>query len=278
MKKKRKRKRPPMPSLTLLDRALYTLGYLFCFALIFAAIFLTAYLRERVALSVPDTVARTGSAPLWFAVPFWVFLISSSFFAVESQRDKKRPLFGRKGFRYGPPRWAEIYPLFSRDFRKRSREEMRPDRVRSRRIGRRVWLITLILLLCLSPLSLFGRKTVDSTYHFYRYNLFNIPVECYRPEEIASARIYGTRHSNKSSFRSTYSYHIDLTMEDGTTFSFSPGSFTDTDSHLTTMLRLKALVPPESITYGSPDWALKASDGMSAEELKQLYALFNIER
>lgn len=114
MARKAKKKIHQMPPLSFVDKLIYwtvmALQVVFFLALMFGALLL----REKIAFSDETVVAASEHISLW-----WMIVPSFSLLIVVIPWGRwyqdRRPLFGRRNFKYGPPAWPRVYPLFMKN-------------------------------------------------------------------------------------------------------------------------------------------------------------------
>lgn len=213
-----------MPPLTRLDKGIYTAVALIGIAAYFGALLWTMYawegyiFREEAVLAVSRHMSQFWASPALFSLMFTGFGLWCAWYG------ERRPIFGIKGFLYGPP-LPKIYPLFMKD--------KPPKREKDKTFGRMAAaLIIGVNLVCLAfvPLSIPGRDVWMDNGHVVEYNMFGKQVEDYSvgDAERITVRLYfssGGRHSTRG-----WKISIKLVMGDGTGYSFGPGSFRNAET------------------------------------------------
>ena len=104
-----------MPPLSFVDKLIYwTVLALLCVAY-FCLLFGPLYLRHIIAFSDTTVIAAEDHVSLmWLIVPWMTFFLMTFILWLQPYQDRK-PIFGRRNFKYGPPAWPKVYPLFMKN-------------------------------------------------------------------------------------------------------------------------------------------------------------------
>lgn len=280
-KKKRRNKRRQMPPLTILDKVIYWIAGAAMLAAFVGLFFLWLRWEERVMFSDAQVVccARHGSF-LW-AFPGALSLIITGLGFWCWGYDGRRPIFGIKGFRYGPP-YPSIYPLFSKD---------RPPRKPADRRGARraASVVICIDLLFLAPvlLSVAGRDSLYADGTVQEFSMFGNVREEYGVRDTEQVILsVDSRTSGKYVRTRHWFVGLKLVMTDGTRYDFSSGSFRHDDGEtevrrwIRELEQLMALYPAQRIEIqnaGELDRVI-TDHGLNETETGILYRLFRIEK
>ena len=239
-KKKTKRKNPALrpPPLSGLDKVIYVFLFLFVIAVAFATILPVVLFQRKIAMADPSVMASEARGTMFWILPFVLYVMIGGLCFFIDARQKKQPIFGKKGIRYGAPEWKEVYPLFMKD---RPRAYIRPREQRLRRLGMHAALITLAITVLLAPLSLCGRNSLREDMSMTVYSVFNREICRYEQDEIETVTYVIYYKSYMS--RGPHGYHLraDIRMQDGKTYSYTTG--------VDTLFYIKSQVPLSKIRY-----------------------------
>lgn len=237
MPKKRKNRpkkhKPRVPPLSALDTCIYGILFFAVMGLCFALLIGFLLLGDRIARADPTVVAWNARATLFWAFPFFSFVICGGLGAVCGLMTAKQPLFGNKAVRYDSPEWKRVYPLFMKN---RPKPYLRPSARRLRRAG--VWIIAVLLAVsaALVPLSLFGRYSLREDMSITVYGAFNEVKRQYTQEDIETATFEIYRTSKTPGWH----MQVKLRMTDGKFYTYW---------RLDALSYVKAHVPPSSVRY-----------------------------
>ena len=104
-----------MPPLSFLDKLIYWTIFLLLAAAYLLLLFGPIYLRDRIAFSEETVLAAEDHvSSLWMIVPGMTFFLMTFLLWNQPYQDRK-PIFGLKNFKYGPPAWPKVYPLFMKN-------------------------------------------------------------------------------------------------------------------------------------------------------------------
>ncbi len=281
MAKKKKKQRPKMPKLSALDKCIYWAIFL-VLCLLLIVIFAIPYVSfKSIAFAEESVVAsEQGATVLWALVPFMtVFLVTLIIWCISYEG--KRPIFGIRGYSYGPPRHPSIYPLL---------QENKPAVWVSekKKRGRKTAALTLLAVLLIGfipyPFAFFGRDSLHYDGSVTHHNAINTQTEDYTSGEIVSVEfsVYSYRF-RRHYFSRHWSVKMTLTTDDGKKYGFSASDFRNfgegNSDWLTAMIALKQSYDLSIIWYSDQhDLEKVAADfNMNEDEIALLYQLFAIE-
>ena len=294
-KKRKAKQKKRMPPLSLLDRAIYLVLMLLAIILDFGILFLNFYLRKRVAFSVPNVLAASeNSGLLWSLIPAIVLMLVA-FIWSSYHYEERKPIFGKRGIKYGPPQYPSVYPVFMKN---KPPVWVSENQKKSRKLGRNALLILIAVSLLPFPLSLSGRDSLQTDGSIVEYGVFNQEKEHYERDavkEVEFSLIPDTRSGHYGTDWGwiirlmlrlelpEYAVCVTIKTDEGDQFVFRSGDFRDwgegeyTD-WLEDMLYLKSLYPPERIVCADLhllDYAA-SDDDLSQKERELLYTLFAV--
>ena len=269
------------PPLSLLDKSIYFFGFLLSFVVTLLLVFAIQDARDTIAFQDEAVVAHSDH-PSFLLAGLFIFYceISAIGFFLGSMSERK-PLFGKRGIRYGEYPWDKTcYPLFSRE---RTSVFVSPAVHSFRRRMLCLWCAGLLLTACFLPLAFFGRTCLRQDQVIVSYNVFNREkAKSYSPADYAKLTIQAVHVASRGG--SYWKYEIVLTMTDGKKLRFSNWEFRGrtpdcTDLAINTMTAIKARFPVSAITIKGTEHLDKvaAHIGMSSEQKAALYKLFDKE-
>ena len=272
MARKAKKKLHPMPKLSALDQCIYMTILALIIAVTFSGVLLPVFLRRAVAAADAAIAVMEDASILWcFPACFSFFLIT--FIPLCLAYQGRYPIFGKRNFRYGPPAWPKIYPVFM----KNKPVVWVSENKKKQRRNIAILLLVVFLICCLPlPLSLFGRDSLYADGSVADFNMFNRKVREYTVRDVDSVIFRVARNGKRSGL---YDIVMEQTMTDGRRFQFEDGDFLrrEDGDWLSEMVRLKALFPPEKVvTKGHDKLELVVFDrDMDSQQAALLYALFS---
>jgi hypothetical protein len=279
MAKKAKKRTNQMPRLSLVDKLIYWIIMLVLICLYFLLILVPINLRDLIAFRDDTVIAATGDASLLLVlIPFMTFFLMT-FILWEQAYQDRRPIFGIRNFKYGPPAWPKIYPLF---MKKKPRVYVSP-RARKQRRALAVLLAFILLVSFLPfPLALYGRTVLHHDGSITEYSPFNRIYHAFYSGECTEVRIGTYRYSNgKSNPTTHWGVKMTFIMENGRKYVFDHRDFrrdtqTDICYWLTAMLNIKGRHRPEIISYHGTDKLDRVISNRNLSEAEQalLYQLF----
>lgn len=281
MARKAKRKMHQMPPLSFIDQLIYwTILIIICTLSIFL-IFAPLYLRKEIAFSDSMVIAKEDHiSMMWMIVPWMTFfLITFILWAIPY--GERKPIFGKRNFKYGPPAWPRVYPLFMKN---KPYVRVRKKAVETRYQIAVILLVVLLISFIPFPWSLYGRDCLHSDGSIHEYNMFNSKVRETTSGQIDEIEfeVYSHRRG-KNSVGRRYDVRVHLTAENGKKYTFDYTEFRQRETNsppfwLTDMLRLKTRYNPEIIKYsGTKDlYSVIDDNRLNETEAVMLYKLFEI--
>lgn len=279
MARKAKKRIHQMPPLSFVDKLIYwTIFILLCVAYV-VLLFGPIYLRSKIAFSDQAVIAMDENASmLWQFVPWMTFFLMTFILWLQPYQNRK-PIFGRRNFKYGPPAWPKVYPLFMKN---------KPTVWVSERKKKKQKQIAVILLIVLLvsfiplPLSLYGRDCLRNDGSILQYNMFNSQTHEFASGDMEEIEIETYRYSTgKRNIRRHWGVQIVFKTDSGKKYTFEHRDFRS-DAHCETiywlewMLNIKKRYDPSIIHYdGLEDLDRVIADrDLNQEEVEKLYQLF----
>lgn len=274
MARKAKKRVHKMPPLSFADKLIYWLGFLLLLISYFALLFSPLYLRHVIAFADEAVVAADDHISLfWMTVPLLTFF-AITFISWYQLYQSRRPFFGIKNFKYGPPAWPKIYPLFM----KNKPYVFISERAKKSRKKIAVFLLGILLVSFIPfPWSLYGRDCLKRDGSIVQYNMFNVQTHEFAPRNFKEIR-FETYHYRASRYSSTMHCGVQVvyTTDSGKQFSFDHWMFrNDTPSDprywLASMVNIKRRYDPSVIRYeGIEDLDKVIADQKMTEEEQML--------
>ena len=280
MAKKAKKKRHKMPPLSFGDKLIYwTLGLLILAADVFLVLFPFQRWYRNAFYDETVSAAHMTGGLLWAFIPWFVFMIST-FILWYSLYSKRLPIFGKRNFRYGPPAWPKIYPLFMKN---KPYVWVSQRAVKQRRQTAIVLVSIVLLSFLFYPLSWSGRKCLHQNGSISKYNALNIQTREYDSGQIREVRFEAYVQHRRRSLDTIGDVRVTLITEDGKRYVFDHDEFrgcseySGTD-YLRAMVNIKSRYRPEIITYLGVSNLEKVilDNQLNADEQNMLYALFEV--
>ena len=279
MARKAKKRMHLMPPLSFLDKLIY---WMILFVLCAAYIVLLLgplQLRHKIAFADEAVIAvEDNISTWWLAVPWLTFFLMTLILWVRPYEARK-PIFGRRNFKYGPPAWPKVYPLFM----KNKPHVFVSERKRKERKQIAAMLLVVLLVSFIPfPWSLYGRDCLQSDGSIVQYNMFNSEVREFSSGEVESIKIETFRYSTgKYVTTSHWGVRMVFVTDSGRKYTFDQREFrTNTPGDyrywLSAMLRVKRRYDPGIIRYEDvEDLELVIEDkNLSEKEAEMLYQLF----
>lgn len=268
-----------MPPLSFADKAIYWAVLLVLIALYFGLIVGTIILRNEIAFRDETVIACEDNISfLWCLIPWMTFFLMT-FIAWADLWQRRKPIFGLRNFKYGPPAWPREYPLFMKN---------KPYVYVSERKKKEQKKLSLLLLAVLFvsfipyPWSLYGRDCLYGDGSIVQYNMFNGKADAFSSGDMGSVEIEAYRY-NSGRYGTGKHWGVRMTFitDSGKKYSFHFEEFRDDVSSdvrywLTAMLRVKGRYDPGIIQYkGIENLQKVVSDKKLTEaETQMLYQLF----
>lgn len=280
MARKAKKKVHPMPPLSAVDKLIYWTLIAALFALDLFLIFGPLILVDIIAFADETVIASViGPGFLW-CFPSFAVVAAVTVVLWDRGYKKRIPIFGRKNFKYGPPAWPRVYPLFMKN-----KPHVRVSQKEAKRKKKMNTLLAAVVLLSFIPFpwSLFGRTTLQQDGSVARYNVFNVQVKDFSSGEVDRVEFEAYEHHRRRNAFDPWAVRVCLTTESGKEYCFAYIDFrSDTQDHapgwLSAMLALKSRYRPEIITYSGTENLQKVirDNELTVEQQAMLYQLFDI--
>ena len=279
MPRKAKKKIHKMPPLSFVDKAIYwTILLLLCASYI--ALLLGPFiLRHKIAFADESVIAVADNISiLWLVVPFINWTLITSILWGYSYYERK-PIFGKKGFRYGPPAWLRVYQLFMKN--KPQVFVSTYDKKRRKGVST-ILAIVLIVGLIPFPLSLYGRDCLRQDGSIVQYNMFNREVYNFSAGDIREIKFGTYRHKSRGDMFYSYGVQMVLITDSGKKYTFQAREFhsdgeDDARYWLKAMSDIKRRYDPSIIRYEDSeklDKVAKSYIGFTDKDREWLYQLF----
>ena len=278
MAKKAKKKRHPMPKLGFRDQLIYITAMVLTIGGSLAVMILQMILQDRITFADPEVVAYRagrGYGNMMFLF-FWLFF--AGIIILGGPYQSRLPIFGIRGFRYGPPAYPRTYPLLMKNKPKSwSSPKKQAAQRKERNIVAAFLLVTLVFSLAIFPRSLYGREVLMQDGTITIYSPSNRESEHYKFSDVESV-ILGTYNYKPRKSPSRWSVRMVVHTRDGEDFYFTCGSFKGTYSEsLTLMTEMKARYGGLVTIEGVHNLNKALSDmNLNLEERALLYALFEV--
>lgn len=275
MARKAKKKLHRMPPLSFVDKLIYRFLMMLLCCIYFAMLIGDIILRDKIAFQDPTVVAKYDHASLlWLLVPWMTFFLMTFVLWLLPYQARK-PIFGLRNFKYGPPAYPKVYPLFM----KNKPQVYVSERAKKEKRGIALLLVVILLVSFIPlPWSLYGRTCLHSDGGIVRHNMFNQVTKEFSDQDIASLEIEAYL-AKQGKGRPIWTVRMIFTTESGRSFSYSFRDFRgDSTETLSAMLRVKSCYHPSIITYsGAENVGLVIGDRkLSPEAQAMLYELFNL--
>lgn len=266
-----------MPPLTKLDKGIYITVAVIGVAAYFAALLWMMFAWEEKIFRDEAVLAVYRHLSSCWAAPFLISVALTLAGLWMTGYGERRPIFGIKGFLYGPP-LPGIYPLIMKD--------KPPKREKDQAFGRMIAAVVIgVNLVCLAfvPLSVSGRDVWMDNGHVMEYNMFGKRTEDYSVGDASQVRVRVYYSSGGRHRSAGWRISVQLAMEDGAGYSFGPGSFRggDEDGIRRWILDLKGLLeryPEGVVTFeGTEDLEALIDDwDLNETEERLLREMFGI--
>ena len=278
MAKKAKKKLHPMPKLGFRDQLIYIIAMILTMGGALAVMILQMILQDRITFADPEVVAYRagrGYGNMMFLF-FWLFFVGIIIFAGPYQ--SRLPIFGIRGFKYGPPAYPRTYPLLMKNKPKSwSSPKKQAAQRKERNIVAAFLLVTLVFSLAMFPRSLYGREVLMEDGTITVYSPGNREAEHYKFSDVESVTLETYKYTPSKSLPQ-WSIRMVIHTRDGEDFYFTCGSFKGTYSEsLTLMTEMKTRYGGLVTIEGTNNLGKSAGDmNLNPEERALLYALFEV--
>lgn len=274
---KKKKKKLKMPPLSALDSCIYYSGMALCIFLGLSLSLFVTLLIKRIGLSDPEVIAVDERATVLLGIFPYIAFLGLLMAPLCTAFSNRRPIFGKKGIQYGPPKYPKVYPLFMKD---KPPVWVSDRKKESRKTFTVFYIILLILCLLPTPAGVFGRSCLMENGDVAVYNFLNLETQRYHTGDIKELCFYPADMHPRSK---GYDLNAILTMEDGKTFYFDATDFrssrnSEPASWLLYMLDLKDRVAPERVTYKDTHLLPRVVDSckLTPEEIDLMDQLFDL--
>lgn len=279
MARKAKKRMHQMPPLSLVDKLIYWTIFLLLCAAYLVLLFGPLFLRQEIAFADEAVIAvEDNISTWWLGIPWMTFFLMTFILWLQPYQSRK-PIFGRRNFKYGPPAWPKVYPMFMKNkpyvfVSERKRRERKQIAV--------ILLVVLLVSFIPLPWSLYGRDCLRSDGSIVQYNMFNSKIREFASGELADIKIETFPYSTGKHYLTKHcGIRMVFTTDSGKQYTFDHGEFRDdaqTESlyWLAAMLNIKNRYDPGIIHYdGVEDLELVIADkNLSEEEAEMLHQLF----
>ena len=280
MARKAKKKMHKMPPLSFVDKLIYWGIFAVLCAAYVALLFGPLQLRHVIAFSDEAVIAAADHfSAFWLGVPWFTFFIMTFILWLQPYQNRT-PIFGKKGFKYGPPAWLKVYPLFM----KNKPPVWVSENTKKQRRSYAIFLLVVLLVSFIPlPWSLYGRDCLRYDGSIVEYSMFNQQVEEFSPGEMDEATIDLFRYDTGGKYHKTHHWGVRLTLHtrSGKKYSFDHREFDNngTRLYLSQLASVISRYNPEIIRYEDIENLDKfiADKGLSEEEIQLLYQLFGKE-
>jgi len=261
------------------DKLIYWTAFALLCAAYVVLLFGPLYLRKQIAFSDAAVIAADDHASAWWRIVPWMTFFLMTFLLWLQPYQKRVPIFGRRNFKYGPPAWPKIYPLFMKN--------KPPVWVSERKKKTRKQIAVLLLVVLLLsfipfPWSLYGRDCLLYDGSIVRYNMFNGQTHAFSSGEIADLEIETFCYST-GRYKTKQHWGVRMVFKtlSGKKYAFEHRDFRS-DTHgetlcwLEWMLTVKKRFAPSMIQYDGLENLDRviADRKLSREEGQMLYRLF----
>lgn len=270
MPRKAKKKMHRMPPLSFVDKLIYWTIFLVLLASYALLLLGPLSLRNQISFADTAVVAAAARASMgWLFVPWFAWFIMTFILWAQPYQNRK-PIFGLRKFKYGPPAWPKEYPLFMKN---KPPVFVSERKQQERRRLALILAVVLVVSFIPFPWSLYGRNCLRNDGSIVQHNIFNVQTREFTPKDISELKIDVFRHSTRHG-PTHWDVQMVFTAESGRKFTFDFRDFRD--DWLRTMLDIKALYDPSIICYEDVEDLDRVAidNNMSPEETELLYQLF----
>ncbi len=293
-KKTKKKKKLKMPPLSFLDKVVYWIALSLLIGLCYFFLVVQQQMRRAIAFDDMSIIASGDNfSACWFLVPVCTLFVIT-FILWETAYQNRKPIFGKKNIKYGPPAFPKVYPLFMKN---KPYVYVGEGKKKEYRLIATIILVVFLISLVPFPWSLYGRYCLKNDGSIVQYNMFNKQVQDFSSEEIESIKIdtYRVRNSvyRKNWISALFGIFVDnsrwgvqmeFVTESGKKYTFDDGGFRkDTSGKsmdwLMAMNQVKANYDPSVICYEDIESLHRVieDEDMTQEEIELLYRLFGLQ-
>lgn len=279
MARKAKKRMHRMPPLSFLDKMIYWTALALIGAALIFLLVVTFTWRNQIAYADEAVIAKTDSISLmWVLVPWMTFMLMS-FILWYIPYEARRPIFGCRNFKYGPPAWPRIYPLFMKNKPCFYGSEQKKKGYKKTAV---ILLVVLLVSFIPFPWSLYGRSCLKYDGSIVQYNMFNGQTQMFLSGQIEKVEVETYRYSTgKYGTRRHWGVQMRFTADSGRKYTFEFNDFRhDADAKyeywLTAMLNVKKRYDPGIVRFNGKENLDKVAQDrkLTAEETKLLHQLF----
>ena len=272
MARKKKNRKKQMPPLSWVDKFVYWTVIILSFGGMSVTFLPVILYQKNIAFSDETVIACSMGLGIVFTVPLSIWFLVIGVCTYESGYKKRLPLFGIKGFRYGPPQWAPKYPLFMKN---------KPSRYcLTEKQKATVGIVIVLSVLCWAvlPLSFYERTCLHEDGSITYYNAVNQAEERWDPEDIRGIKLDTDRVGGKST--SLWSVEISFVTDQDDEITFKAGEFSsEWEKTMETMLRIKERYLPAVTIRGTDNLEQVVKDhDLTEVEQALLYQLFDVSK
>lgn len=275
MPRKAKKKMHRMPPLSIADKIIYWTVFVLLCAADIALLFGPIWLRNVIAFADESVAAATENISfLWLLVPWMTFFLMT-FIVWLLPYQARRPIFGKRNFKYGPPGWPKVYPLFMKN---KPYVFVSERKKKQRKQTAAILIIVLLLSFIPLPWSFYGRTCLHSDGSITQHNMFNKQVEEYSAYQIEEVELETYRHKSGKHGPWRWTVRMTIYTEGGEKHTFRSLDFRGDAHWIAEMLAVKNRFHPGIICYEDEGKLKKVIEdqNLTPAEAKLLYELFGL--
>ena len=263
-----------------MDKLIYWCIFVVLCVAYVALLFGPLQLRHVIAFSDEAVIAAADHfSTWWLGIPWMTFFLMTFILWLQPYQNRT-PIFGKRNFKYGPPAWPKVYPLFMKN---KPPVWVSENKKKQRRSFAIFLLVVLLVSFIPLPWSLYGRDCLRYDGSIVEYSMFNQQVEDFSPGEMDEVAIDLFRYDTGGKYHKTHHWGVRLTLHtrSGKKYSFDHREFDNngTRLYLSQLASVISRYNPEIIRYEDIESLDKfiADKGLSEEEIQLLYQLFGQE-
>jgi hypothetical protein len=273
--KGRQKKKLKMPILCIRDKFIY--GSFILAGLLYFIFAIPAFkqLQNDIGFLSSDVIAVDGSEKYMF-MAFWYIIFGVWIIVPLGNR---RPIFGDKKIKYGPPKYPAVYPIFMKN---KPLGDFTPKQYRARKIKfafiNLVIVMTFIISAVFIPQSVYERSEILEDGSVVVYDEKNEEISRYTSKEISKVEIRAQGSGRRGSRYCTV-YFV-LTTEDNIRFNFRKSCFKgESVQQIKHIIDLKKIYVNDCIIIGKErlEKSIDKYNLYSSEEKTLLKQLFEID-